>query len=168
MFKRVIIGLGSNLADPDRAVLLGWRCVAHALSLRDSRLSSLYSSRPAEGATGARFTNAVGLGHTRRDPAEVLALLHGVEDAFGRARDRESQGRQRPLDLDLLDHGGLCRDEMAPMLPHPRLTERDFVLAPLAEIAADFVHGPSGLGVADLLARLPQVERTLSWPEVSR
>ncbi len=165
MFKRIIIGLGSNLADPTAALPLAWRCVVEALPLKDAELSTTHTSRPAEGASGPQFANAVGAGRTDREPADVMALLQAIERAFGRDRLKPVQGRQRPLDLDLLDHEGQRHDAPELMLPHPRLAQRDFVLKPLIEIAADFVDVRSGLSAVELLARLPDQARTLSLKE---
>lgn len=83
----------------------------------------------------------------------MLALAKALEHAAGR-RPGPRFG-PRPLDIDLLLHGG--RTSVAPelTLPHPRLRERRFVLEPLAEIAPDLPVPPDGVTVLELLARLP-------------
>jgi len=160
--ERVIIGLGGNLSDPSAGLPLAWRCAVHALALDRPQLSSVHSSRPAEGASGAHFANAVGVGYTTLGPVEVLRILQGIEHAFGRARWKEQATRGRPLDLDLVDHGARIMNEPGLELPHPRLASRDFVLMPVVEIAVDFVDPKSGRKATELLAHLPQELRTIT------
>lgn len=152
---RLLIALGSNLADPAAALQLGWRCAVDALRLRRPQLSRIYRSAPAEGALGDDFANAVGVGYTNRSPEWVLAHLQRIETAFGRDRAYEAAGHRRPLDLDLLDQDGRRLDRPDLQLPHPRLGHREFVLRPLLEIAPDFVDARLGERASDLLARLP-------------
>jgi 2-amino-4-hydroxy-6-hydroxymethyldihydropteridine diphosphokinase len=78
---------------------------------------------------------------TGLDAAALLALLHRVETRFGRTR--RARNEPRTLDLDLLDYDGLVRSE-APILPHPRLAERAFVLLPLRDVAPAWRHPVSG------------------------
>jgi 2-amino-4-hydroxy-6-hydroxymethyldihydropteridine diphosphokinase len=85
-------------------------------------------------------------------PIALLALLHSVEAEFG--RQRVLPNAPRTLDLDLLDYDGLVM-EGGITLPHPRMSVRGFVLAPLAEIAPGWRHPVTGLGAAELLAGLP-------------
>ena len=89
---------------------------------------------------------------TRLQPAELLMLLHDVEAGFGRVRG--TANASRTLDLDLLDYDGrIIASEL--VLPHPRMAERSFVLAPLAEIAPGWQHPLTRLGAGELLAGLP-------------
>lgn len=96
--------------------------------------------------------NAVAQLRTTLAPDVLLAALHAIERAAGRdpAAPRWSA---RPLDLDLLLYGDLVADADAPRLPHPRLAERRFVLAPLAELAPERAVPGTGRTVAALLAR---------------
>jgi 2-amino-4-hydroxy-6-hydroxymethyldihydropteridine diphosphokinase len=84
---------------------------------------------------------------------ELLAVLQAVEKQFGRVR-REPNGA-RVLDLDILDYRSLVMDTPSLVLPHPRLHQRRFVLAPIAEIAPNWRHPIFGLTAAQLLSRLP-------------
>lgn len=125
---------------------------------RFSRLrafSRLYRSPAWPNPADPPFLNAVARIETSLAPAALLAALHAVEAGFGRRRSRRNG--PRTLDLDLLDYDGLIRasDTNSPLiLPHPRLSQRDFVLAPLNDLAPDWRHPASGLSARSMLARL--------------
>jgi 2-amino-4-hydroxy-6-hydroxymethyldihydropteridine diphosphokinase len=82
-----------------------------------------------------------------------LTLLHGVETAMGRLRS--APNAPRTLDLDLLDYDGRVLGTPQLILPHPRIAARSFVLVPLRDVAPDWRHPVTGLGVGELLAGLP-------------
>ena len=97
------------------------------------------------------FVNAVaGIG-TALKPMELMALLHKVETDHGRTRS--TKNAPRTLDLDLIDYLSRIEDG-PPILPHPRMAERRFVLEPLAEIAPHWRHPVTGKTAAELLAGL--------------
>ena len=93
------------------------------------------------------------------DPAVLLAHLLEIETACG--RERGAPNAARTLDLDIIALGDLVRHSPDPILPHPRADLRAFVLAPLADVAPDWVHPVLGLTAAALLAALPPQE---IWP----
>jgi 2-amino-4-hydroxy-6-hydroxymethyldihydropteridine diphosphokinase len=137
------------------------------------RVASLYRSRavsPGSVAMPAQpdYLNTAALARTALPPDAVLAVAKALELAAGRTRG--VRFGPRPLDVDLLLHDGLRRDDPELTLPHPRLRDRRFVLAPLAEIAPDLGVPPDGATVAELLARLgpmgaaDRVER-VAWVE---
>ena len=90
------------------------------------------------------FVNGVALAETMLGPAALLATLHRIERRFGRMRRRRNE--PRILDLDLIDYRGQVSEGSAarPVLPHPRVMERPFVLIPLREICPFWRHPVTG------------------------
>ncbi len=95
------------------------------------------------------YLNGVALLAPDPPPAEMLATLHAIERAFGRARGERNA--PRTLDLDLIAHGRTVLDGPGLVLPHPRAHERRFVMGPLAEIAPTWRHPVYG-GSARMMA----------------
>jgi 2-amino-4-hydroxy-6-hydroxymethyldihydropteridine diphosphokinase len=135
------LGLGSNLGD--RAALLAAAVEAldsptHAL--RVSARSSVHETSPVGGPTGQPdFLNQVIAVETTLTPEELLARCLEVEASLGRAREREERWGPRAIDIDVLLYGDAVVRSETLTLPHPRLHERAFALAPLCEIAPDVV-----------------------------
>ncbi|HET9211819.1 MAG TPA: 2-amino-4-hydroxy-6-hydroxymethyldihydropteridine diphosphokinase [Thermoanaerobaculia bacterium] len=136
---------------------LAWALRRLEASLGPLRVASLYRTAPVSPVPQPDFLNTAALGHTDLPPEGVLALGKALEREAGR-RPGERFG-PRPLDIDILLYGGLVLEGPELTLPHPRMRERRFVLAPLAEIAPDLAVPPDGARVADLLARLGEGER---------
>lgn len=150
----VVIALGSNVGDS----LGHLREAMHRLrsAMRVDLVSRPYRTAPMYVEDQPPFLNAVSLGATELGPLSLLRLLKMLEREIGREA-REHYG-PREIDLDLIAYGSLVLTSNAgsrPLcLPHPRVPERRFVLAPLAEIAPDL--NLVGLGVVrELLARAP-------------
>jgi len=147
---RAFIALGSNLADPAGQVRRAFEALGALPASRLVAHSSLYRTAPVGYAEQPDFINAVALIETRLSARELLQALLEVEHAFGRVR--AFRNAPRILDLDLLIHDDLIHHEHGLTVPHPRMHERGFVLAPLVEIAPDCVipgRGPA----RDWLAR---------------
>lgn len=161
---RLLIGLGGNIGDePARASVLrmAWQDVVRGLGLRGGRLSSIHVSRPAEGVGGGQFANAVGVGWARLPASDALERLQAIERAWGRRPRRSAEPEPRLLDLDLLDVGGVVLTTRGLTLPHPRLLRRDFVLAPLCELAPGYIEPRHGRSALRSLRALAAHERTL-------
>ena len=151
----ILIALGANLPGPAGAPADALRAALAGLEERGVKIlsvSSFYETPAWPDPEQPAFVNAVAAVETTLQPVELLTLLHGVETDFGRLRS--APNAPRTLDLDLLDYEGRVVTEGV-VLPHPRMTERSFVLVPLAEIAPAWRHPVTGEGVMDLLARLP-------------
>lgn len=154
----ILIGLGANLPGPSgsrRATLLAALDWLGARGVRTVARSPWYDSAAWPDPAQPRYRNAVAAVETSLDPPAFLALLHEAEAAFGRVRG--ARNAARAIDLDLLDYDGQIRAE-APVLPHPRLAERAFVLLPLRDLAPDWHHPRTGVTVTSLLAALPPAD----------
>ncbi len=154
----ILVGIGSNLPHPGTGPPEGI-CAAALDALEAGGMvvearSSWHVSAPVPRSPQPDFVNGVAAVGTTRSPEDLLALLHDIEAAFGRVRS--VPGAARTLDLDLLAYRGLVRAAgKPPLLPHPRMTERAFVLLPLREIAPEWRHPASGRGLSDLIGGLP-------------
>jgi 2-amino-4-hydroxy-6-hydroxymethyldihydropteridine diphosphokinase len=144
------IALGSNLGDPESKVRQGIAALAELPQAQLVAASSLYRSAPLGHAGQPDFVNAVAQLSTGLAPQALLAALLAIEQRFG--RERSFRNAPRTLDLDLLLYDAQSIAEPGLALPHPRMHERAFVLAPLLEIAPACVI--PGVGpAADWLAR---------------
>ena len=150
MLSDVYLGLGSNLGDRrgnlDRAFQL-----LRGLS-SELNVSSLYETSP-EGFTGQpAFVNAACQIWTRLSPFELLAELKTIQAQVGSRR--VFANGPRALDIDILLFGQTVLDTPGLIIPHPRMARREFVLAPLAEIAPSLRHPVLKETVGTLLALL--------------
>lgn len=147
------VALGGNLGDPRATLRRALRWLGALPGCRLERVSGLHRTAPV-GPPQPDYLNAVARLRTRLGPRELLAALQGLEHAAGRRR--QVRWGPRTLDLDLLlygDGGRVSLRDLALELPHPRLHERAFVLAPLAEIDPQLVLA-SGRTVVEQLASL--------------
>ena len=145
------IGLGSNLADPLVQVRQALVELDSIPGTRVTARSSFYRTSPVGLLEQPEFINAVASVRTTLKPQALLAALFAIENRHGRRRS--IRNAPRTLDLDLLLYGEKVLGQEGLSLPHPRLHERAFVLAPLAEIAPDAMVPGRGR-VQDLLARV--------------
>ena len=136
------VALGANLGDARAVVQQALGDLTQLGGTRVVRASSLYRTAPHE-ASGPDFINAVALLETQLSPLDLLHALQQIEQAHG--RQRPYKNAPRTLDLDLIFHGDAQLATTELTLPHPRWTERAFVLVPLAQVCPERV-------TADLLA----------------
>ena len=148
---RAFVGLGANLGDPAAQLAAALEAIGRLSGTRIVAVSSFYRTAPIGYEAQPDFLNAVAEIETALAPDELLTALQAVESVAGRARSFPNA--PRTLDLDLLLYGDRTLDAPGLQVPHPRMHERAFVLAPLVEIAPE-VAIPGRGPAATLLARL--------------
>ena len=154
----IVIALGANLPSPAGLPAATLRAALVALEengITPVEVSPFYRSAAWPDPSDPEFVNAVALVATAMEPAELVSALHRIEARFGRRRGMRNA--PRTLDLDLVDYDGRVEGG-PPVLPHPRMVARAFVLAPLKDIAPGWRHPVSGRSVEELLAALPKGE----------
>ncbi len=155
--RMILIAFGSNLSGPAGPPLA--QCEAALARFASCGItiqarSQWYESAPVPPSDQPWFVNGVVAVRTSVDPVGLLAALHGIEESLGRTRGAPNAART--IDLDLIDYDGLVRaGPEPPLLPHPRMHERAFVLRPLLDVAPAWCHPATGRTAADLLAALP-------------
>lgn len=171
----ILIAFGANLNGPFGTPVNTIRTAAgflagEAIELCD--VSSLYSTPPFGPGRQPRYVNGVGLVRTDLAPSVLLGALHRIEFRCGRRRS--FKWGPRALDLDLLaynrlvtdsaDHRGR-RDGLPLLLPHPEMANRAFVMAPLAELAPQWLHPRTGITALKSWQRL---ERSMEATKIHK
>lgn len=144
------IGLGSNLGDSESTVRRGIAALAGLPLIELAAASSLYRSAPIDASGQPDYVNAVAKVATGLSPQSLLATLLSIEKEHG--RERSFRNAPRTLDLDLLLYDADTIAVPGLEVPHPRMHERAFVLAPLLELAPACVIPGKG-PASDWLAR---------------
>ena len=152
--RAVVIALGSNLPGdyPSSRVLLSAALKAlgdHGITV--VRASSWWRSKAWPEGAGPDFLNGVAFVETELAPIKVLSTLLAIEQTFG--REPSDRNAARTLDLDLVAYGRTVGLEPRLVLPHPRCSERLFVMGPLAEIAPHWRHPITGEKSTELALR---------------
>jgi 2-amino-4-hydroxy-6-hydroxymethyldihydropteridine diphosphokinase len=160
--SRYVVGLGSNLDD--RLALLEAAVLRLAALGAVRARSAVYESAPFGGPAQGLFLNAAVLLEAAHSPTDLLAELLRVEAALGRER-RERWG-PRTVDLDILWAEGLVVDLPGLQIPHARLTERTFALAPLLDVQPDASPPLGGEPYSAWLARLSEPALRRVWEPV--
>jgi 2-amino-4-hydroxy-6-hydroxymethyldihydropteridine diphosphokinase len=158
--RRCFIALGANLGDPVATVKAAIVVLRELPQTQFIAASSLYRTAPVGLKHQPDFINAVVELLAASSAPDLLQSLFAIEERFG--RQRSVKNAPRTLDLDLLLYGDAVSDDPQLTLPHPRLHERAFVLAPLAEVAPQL--GIPGRGRVSDLLRLcsdQQIEKLL-------
>ena len=158
--KLIYLSLGSNLGDRaanlERAVEALAEIGVHVL-----RRSSIYETEPVDFLAQPWFLNCVVEAETSLEPRQLLEGLQAIERKLG-SKKLVPRG-PRILDLDILFYETAVIHEAGIEIPHPRLTERRFVLVPMAEIAPEFLHPVLRKTAAELLAAAPDRSAVRFW-----
>jgi dihydroneopterin aldolase/2-amino-4-hydroxy-6-hydroxymethyldihydropteridine diphosphokinase len=156
----VVVALGANLGDAAGTVRAALDDLGSVPGLRGLRASRLYRTDPVGGPPQGRFVNAVAVARTSLAPRALLTELQRIENAYGRVRD--VRWGPRTLDLDLIQYGDpragteVRRQEEGLDLPHPRASQRGFVLVPWSDVdpEASLWTGGRARAVAELVDEL--------------
>lgn len=133
MATEAILAFGGNLGDPV-AAFAGALCALRAHpQVTTGRLSSVWRTAPWGKTDQPEFLNMVAAIETTLSPEDLLALAQAIEQEA--KRERGERWGPRTLDIDILFYGAAAIERPGLQIPHPRIAERAFVLAPLAEIA---------------------------------
>ena len=142
------VGIGTNLGDRERNIRRALELLAELGTVRNS---TVRETDPVGVVEQPKFLNAVAEIQTDLPASDLLERLLEIERGLGRDRSTEERWGPRTIDLDLLLYGRETIEEPGLSVPHPRLTERRFVLEPLYELAPHLTL-PDGRAVRDLLA----------------
>ncbi len=148
------IALGANLGDPISQLREAAQRLRDTAGLHSVQLSPIYFSAPVGVVDQPRFANAAVQLETSLSAHELLAVCHSVERAMGRVRT--VRWGPRTIDLDLIFFGTLRVVDETLTLPHPRWSERAFVVQPIYDLAPDLVI--DGISLRDTLARLDRTD----------
>ncbi|MGB3192462.1 MAG: 2-amino-4-hydroxy-6-hydroxymethyldihydropteridine diphosphokinase, partial [Limnoraphis sp.] len=145
------IALGSNLGDSRATLENTLKTIDQTPGITVKTYSSWYKTAPI-GPSQPDYLNGCAVLEVQLTPQELLTTLLAIEDKFGRVR--QERWGARTLDLDVLLFGDLILETPKLQIPHPRMTERAFVLVPLAEIAPDWVEPVSGKVISQLVEKV--------------
>lgn len=148
----IYLALGSNLGDRRGNLAAALQRLREVMEI--STISSIYETEPVGYLDQPRFLNIVCRGKTMLSAQELLKYAKDIEVAIG--RQPTFRNGPRPIDIDIIFYDDLQIAQEDLTVPHPRMGERAFVLAPLAEIAPDLIDPVSGKRAQELLEAVPQ------------
>ena len=154
---QIFLALGSNIENRKQYIeeaLLLLREKVH-----DIIVAPLYETKPRYFEYQQNFLNTVLSGYTDLEPRELLQFTKAVQKEVGRV-DRFRNG-PREIDIDILFYDNVAYKDEELEIPHPRLQERDFVLQPFSDINPDFSHPVLKKTIRELLASLPEEQRSV-------
>ncbi len=146
----VVLALGTNIGAREENLRAAMQALPPQVNV--TRASAVYETEPRYVTDQPKFLNMVVQAQTELSPTALLTLLKTIEKDMGRTPSRRFGPRL--IDLDILTFGEEIISSPELTVPHPRITERAFVLRPLADIDAEWVHPQTGQSVAMMLAAL--------------
>ena len=141
--KQAVIALGGNIGESQSILQDAINAISELPHTNLVAVSNLYETDPIGGPEQPTYLNAAVLVSTDLAPAELLSELHEIENIYGRTR--EIHWGPRTLDLDLIDYEKFAANDLELTIPHPRAYEREFVLAPWADVAPEWKITVPGL-----------------------
>jgi len=161
------VALGANISDRSgNPPIATCQWAIGAVSCRVGPVvarSAWYVSAPVPASDQPWFTNGVIRVATTDAPGAILEILHDIEREAGRTRRQRWEARILDLDLLAVDDQVLDQPD-GPILPHPRLADRSFVVLPLAEVATDWRHPITGQSPAEMVEALPSTSKITILP----
>ncbi len=137
---KVFLGLGTNLGDKRNNLLTAVKNIEKKIG-KVTSLSSFYETEPWGFESENSFLNAALCVETSLDPATILHIIKEIEIEMGRTQKSVNKiYSDRPIDIDILLYDDLTMETDELTIPHPLMTERDFVMKPLMEIAGDTLN----------------------------
>lgn len=157
MARSVFFSIGTNLGDRYANLQRALHLLQDEMAI--TAVSPVYVTEPWGDADQPEYLNICVAAVSDRDPHELLGTIKSVEQVMGRQPSR--QWGPRLIDIDLVLYGHEVIETADLVVPHPHMSERAFVLAPLADLIPDFVHPLSGRTIREMLESLDQrsVER---------
>jgi 2-amino-4-hydroxy-6-hydroxymethyldihydropteridine diphosphokinase len=150
--NKFYLSLGSNLGERENNLARAMEALEKR-GVKILRRSSIYETEPVEILEQSWFLNCVIEVETDLPPQQFMSALLEIELLLGRRR--EAKYGPRTIDLDILLEGDTIVNTPQLTIPHPKMTERRFVLVPLAEIAPQAMHPVLHRSIAELLANCP-------------
>lgn len=161
--EEVWLGLGSNLGDREANLREALQLLSRKVAIE--QVSSIYETEPIGYQEQPWFLNLACRGLTQLKPSELLSFVKEIEKQLG--REPSFPNAPRPIDIDILFYGEQIINSKDLIIPHPRLSERAFVLIPLAEISPGLIHPVFQRSISELLAALSGSQSVRKWKDVS-
>ncbi|NQT71444.1 MAG: 2-amino-4-hydroxy-6-hydroxymethyldihydropteridine diphosphokinase [Chloroflexi bacterium] len=158
----VYLGLGSNLGDREANLVKALGLLTQQVTI--GQVSSIYETEPVGYLEQPWFLNLVCVGETKMDPFGLLAFAKEIESELGRVSSFPNA--PRPIDIDLLLYNDQKIDTEDLTIPHPRMAQRRFVLAPMVEIAASVIHPVDRKTMKELLTERDDSTQVRKWGNV--
>ncbi len=136
--KRVFLGFGSNIGNSQKIVTEAIKMISENKNFKMINKSSLYKTEPLLYKKQDYFINAVAEFSTSFNAESTLKYIHKIENKYHRIRNKKKRYGPRTLDIDILFFNNETINTDSLKIPHPKFSERKFVLIPMAEIASDY------------------------------